>query len=125
MRFSKKSGGLSFLGPEILAFSRHCLANFQPILDCFIPNRKLKYENSDNIKADCVKTVVLNLGQIKQITFWDTWYTSWFTCQIPKSDCLTHVIESRNVFYTHGRQHFIIRRAEMLKVLNYFDGEFL
>ena len=36
-------------GPKILAFGSHCLANFQPILDCFIPNFKLKYEDSENI----------------------------------------------------------------------------
>ena len=34
------------------------LSNFQPILDCFIPNFKLKYEDSENIKADRVSTVV-------------------------------------------------------------------
>ena len=52
----------------------HCLVNFQPILDCFIPNFKLKYENSENIKADRVNKVIVNLHQIKQTrgTFWGT-----------------------------------------------------
>ena len=43
--------------PEILTFVGHCSANVQPILDCFIPNFKLKYEKSENIKAHCVNTV--------------------------------------------------------------------
>ena len=50
MNFLKKSGRLSSAGPEILAFVSHCSANFQPILDFFIPNFKLKYEDSGNIK---------------------------------------------------------------------------
>ena len=28
---------------------------------CSIPNFKMKYEDSENIKADCVSTVVVNL----------------------------------------------------------------
>ena len=44
-----------------VAQGSHCLANFQPILDCSIPNFKMKYEDSENIKADCVSTVVVNL----------------------------------------------------------------
>ena len=46
---------------KYLAFSSHCLANFQLILDRFIPNFKLKYEDSENIKADCLSTVVFKL----------------------------------------------------------------
>ena len=46
-----------------LAISRQ---NCQPILDCFIPNFKLKYEDSENIKADRVNTVVFNLHPIKR-----------------------------------------------------------
>ena len=61
MHFSKKSGRLSSAGAEILAFVSHCSVNFQPILDCFIPNFKLKYENSENIKADRVNTFVFIL----------------------------------------------------------------
>ena len=57
--------------PEILAFGSHCLANFQPSLDCFIPN--FKYENSQNIKADPVKRVVVNLHQIKRRAFLLGW----------------------------------------------------
>ena len=55
--------------PKILAFSSHCLANFQPILDCFVPNFKSKYEDSENIKADRANTVVFNLHKIKRRAF--------------------------------------------------------
>ena len=73
---SKKSGGLLSAGAQIQAFVSHCSANFQPILDCFISNFKLKYEDSENIKADRVNTVVLtyinsNVGRF----FWVTQYT--------------------------------------------------
>ena len=34
--------------------SGKCSANFQPILDRSIPNFKVKYEDSENIKADPV-----------------------------------------------------------------------
>ena len=61
VRFSKKLGRLSSTGSEILTFGSHCSANFQPILDCFIPNFKLEYDNLENIKTDRVNTVVLNL----------------------------------------------------------------
>ena len=47
--------------PKILAFGSHCLANFQPILDCSTPNFKMKHEDSENIKADCVSTAVVIL----------------------------------------------------------------
>ena len=50
VHFSKKSNRLSSAGPEILAFGNHCSAKFQLILDCFMPNFKLKYEDSENIK---------------------------------------------------------------------------
>ena len=46
------------MSPEILAFVSYYSANFQPILDCFIPNLKLMYEHSENIKADRLETVV-------------------------------------------------------------------
>ena len=40
-----------------------------------MPNFKLKYENSENIRADCVNTVVFNLHEIKRRAFfWDTRY---------------------------------------------------
>ena len=58
VHFSKKLGRLSSVGPEILAFVSHCSANFKPIMDCFIPNFKLKYEDPDNRKADHVNTVI-------------------------------------------------------------------
>ena len=72
MYFLKKSGLLSSARPEILAFSSHCLANFQTILDCFIPNFKLMYEDLENIKADCVNIVVSNLHKIKQRNSFET-----------------------------------------------------
>ena len=50
--FREKKGCLSSTGPEILAFGGHCSANIQPILNCFVPNFKLKYEDSENIKTD-------------------------------------------------------------------------
>ena len=56
----------SSAGPKILASGRHCSANFQLILDCFMPTFKLKYGDSKNIKADRVNTVVFNLQQIKR-----------------------------------------------------------
>ena len=66
MQFSKNLVVCSSAGPKILAFGSHCSANFQPILDCFIPTFKLKYEDSENIKAGLVSTVVFNLRQIKR-----------------------------------------------------------
>ena len=57
------------MGPEILAFFSHCLPNVQPILDCFTPKFKLKYEDLENIKADRVGTVVFNLDQVKHRAF--------------------------------------------------------
>ena len=62
MNFDKaKSGRVSSASPEILAFVSQNSANFQPIFDCFIPNFKWKYENSENIKEDLVNTVVFSL----------------------------------------------------------------
>ena len=57
------------MGSEILTFRSHYSANFQPILDCFIPKFKLKYNSSESIKTDRVDTVVFNLHQIKQLIF--------------------------------------------------------
>ena len=75
VHFSKKSGRLSLAGPEILAFANHCSANLQPILNFFIPNFKLKHEDSENVKADCVNTVIFNLHRIKRQEFFlDTRY---------------------------------------------------
>ena len=54
IHFSKKSGRLSSTGFEILAFSSQCSANFQPILDCFFTKIKMKYDDLENIKTDCV-----------------------------------------------------------------------
>ena len=69
VHFSKNLVVCSSAGPKILAFGSHCSAKFQPILDCFIPIFKLAYEDSENIKADCVSTVVFNLHQIKRRAF--------------------------------------------------------
>ena len=63
--FFENSSRLSSTGSKILTFGSHCSANFQPILDCFIPKFKLKYDDLKNIKTDCVNTVVFNLHQIK------------------------------------------------------------
>ena len=73
-----KSGRLSSAGPEILASVSHCSANFQLILDCFIRNFKLKYEDCENIKADRVNTVLFNFHQIKLRTcfFLDSRYVN-------------------------------------------------
>ena len=67
--FSKDLAVRSSAGPKLLAFGSHCSANFQPILDCFIPNFKFKYENSENIEAYRVNTVTFNLHQIKRRAF--------------------------------------------------------
>ena len=69
MHFSKNLVVCSSAGPKILASGSHWLANFQPILDYFMPNFKLKYEDSENIKADRVSAVVFNLHQIKRRAF--------------------------------------------------------
>ena len=63
------------MGLEILAFVSHSSVNFQLILDCYIPNFKLKYEDAENIKEDCINTVVFKLHQIKRRAFfWSTQY---------------------------------------------------
>ena len=69
VHFSKKSGRLSSTGSEILTFGSHCSANFQPILDCFIPQFKLEYDDVENIKTDRVNVVVFNLHKIKRLKF--------------------------------------------------------
>ena len=70
--YSKTPGRLSSVGPEILAFGSHCLAKFQTILDCFIPHFKLKYEDSENVKANRIDVVIFKLHQIKQRKFFGT-----------------------------------------------------
>ena len=69
IHFSEKSGRLSSTGSEILGFGSQCSANFQPILNCFIPKFKLKYDDLENIKTDRVNTVVFNSHHIKQSKF--------------------------------------------------------
>ena len=51
---------------KLWLFVSHCSANFQSILDCFIPNF---YEDSENVQADRVNTVVFNSRQIKRRAF--------------------------------------------------------
>ena len=48
-----------------MQFFSFCSANFQSILDRFIPNFKLKCVDSQNIKADRANTVVFTVHQIK------------------------------------------------------------
>ena len=69
VHFSKKSSRLSSTGSEILTFGSHCSANFQQILDCFIPKFKLEYDDLENIKTGSVNTIVFNLHQIKRLKF--------------------------------------------------------
>ena len=69
VHFSKISGRLSSVGTKILAFGSRSLANFQLIFDCFIPNFELKYKDSENIKADRINSIILNLHQIKRQAF--------------------------------------------------------
>ena len=57
------------MGPKILAFGSHSSANFQLILDCFIPNFTLKYEDLENIKVDRLNAIVFSLYQIKHRAF--------------------------------------------------------
>ena len=71
--FFKTSASQSSADPEILTYASHCSTKLQPILDCFIPKFKLKHKDQENIKTNCVNTVVFNLRQIKRRTsFWDT-----------------------------------------------------
>ena len=67
VHFSKTSSRLSSTGSEILTFGSHFSANFQPILDCFVPKFKLEYDDLENITTDSVNTVVFNLHQIKHL----------------------------------------------------------
>ena len=76
MRIKLKSGRLSSTGSEILTSGSHCSANFQPILDCFIPKFKLEFDDLENIKTDRLNTVLFNLRQIKQSKVFETPGTS-------------------------------------------------
>ena len=70
--FRKKTGRLSSAGPKILPFGSHSMANFQSILNCFIPNFKLKHKDFENIETDRVSAVVFNLHKIKRRAFFGT-----------------------------------------------------
>ena len=65
MHFLKKLGRLSISGSKIFSFRQPFLGELSPNLDCFITNFKLKFEDSENIKADRVDTVVFSLHQTK------------------------------------------------------------
>ena len=80
VHFLKKSGRLSSTGSEILTSGSHCSANFQPILDCFIPKSKLEYDELENIKNGSSNSVVFNLHQIKSLKFFCN--TRYFQLQI-------------------------------------------
>ena len=69
LHFSKKLGRLSSTGSEMSAFGSQCSANFESILDCFIPRFMLRYDDLENIKTDRVNAVVFNLHEIKQSKF--------------------------------------------------------
>ena len=58
MFFRKTEFLLSSVDPKILAFSSHCSVKFQLMLDYLIPNFKLKYEDSENVKTDHVNVVI-------------------------------------------------------------------
>ena len=73
--FRKDRVVCSSAGAKSFSFSGPSSARFQPILDCFISDFKLKHKDSENLKADRVSTVVFNLHQIKHGAFsWDTRY---------------------------------------------------
>ena len=61
MHFPKKKCHLSSTDPVITAFGSHCLPNLKTILNWLIPDVKLTYGDSENIKTDRVNTVVFNL----------------------------------------------------------------
>ena len=54
-----------------------------------VPNFKLTYEDSENIKADCVSRAVFNLHQIKCQTFffWNTQHSSSTMCDSERAVC--------------------------------------
>ena len=52
---------------------------FQPILDRFIPNFKLKCEDSENFEADLLSIVAFNLCQIKHMRVLGTSYKDVFS----------------------------------------------
>ena len=54
--FRKNRVFCSSAGAKSLSFSGPSSANFQPILDCFIPDFKLKYEDAENIKLTSNQT---------------------------------------------------------------------
>ena len=57
------------IGLVVISFGYPLAGELQPIFGCFVPNFKLKYEDSENIKADRVSIVVFKLRQIKSQAF--------------------------------------------------------
>ena len=87
---------------EMLTFGSHCSANFQPILDFFIPKFKLEYNDLENIKTDRVKTVVFNLHQMKQSKFF----------------FLGHPVRHFEFLSTKGRDFYPAPQKTKLRLLN-------
>ena len=103
VHFAKTSGWLSSAGPEIQAFVSHSSANFQLTLDCFMPNFKLQYEDSENVKADRVNTVVFNLHQIKHLGFF-----------LGHPVCLQDIIRTRLLESILGRVNISILKRTLI-----------
>ena len=61
VQFSKNLVVCSSAGPKILVSVVIALRTFNRFKIFFSPNFKLTYEDSENIKADCVSTVDFNL----------------------------------------------------------------
>ena len=72
--FQKNRVVCSSAGSKSLGFSRHSSTNFQPILDCFIPDFKLKYEDSfsgsevPDIKKPSVGRASEDVGPLAELT---------------------------------------------------------
>ena len=94
------------MGPEILAFVSHCSANFQPILNWFIPNFKLKYEDCENIEADPVNTGVF-LGHPIGYGFGFSKYSA---PKLLTSQCYTNSLKRTVLF------HLSVDVAEILSI---------
>ena len=87
IHFSKISVHLSSAGPEILVSGSHCSVNFQPILDCFIPNFKLNYE-VQRLSRNFSKFLILSTTQ------------SFHTI---KEDCIFLKLKIYNIFTKKAR----------------------
>ena len=104
------------MGAKILAFDSHCSVNFQPISKCFVPNFELKYEDSENRKADRVITVVFNLHQIKRLAFlglvdreYCRWQLGFFGT--PGITKITDYLDARTLFSSRPVFSFTLRAS--------------